>query len=88
MQGAGYVLLGDLGGACEASVRPGENETGAGYVLLGDLGGAGATRYAPAQPVEPIRAPLGGFVPPVAVEGLAPLQVEPVEVLGQTLPTL
>ena len=88
----GYPLLHHRGQKLQRRARPhGEDlvhKQRAFDARLGDLGGVGTARHAPAQPVEPAGAPLGGLVPPVAVERLAPLQVEPVEVLGQTLPAL
>jgi hypothetical protein len=59
-----------------------------GSPTLDDLVGRGAAGHPSAEAVEAAGAPLRGGVPPVAVEGLAALEVEAVDVLRPAFPAL
>src|SRR5439155_22063222 len=54
---------------------------------LGDLLRRRAAGHVTAQTIDPAAAPLGGLVPPVAVERLAPLEVHAVDVARPAVPT-
>ena len=86
-----HPLLDDRGEEVELRARAdGEHlvhEQGALDARLLELLGAGAPGHAAAQPVEPAGAPLGGLVPPVAVERLAPFEVHAVDVRRPPGPT-